>query len=76
MEKEPRYDDIVFDKRKEKTPEIEKPNLDYLDDQTLLETDFSDSEKDQFLLESTVENAREVLEQDLSDKFIEVTKPV
>ncbi|KAI9268888.1 hypothetical protein BDA99DRAFT_534983 [Phascolomyces articulosus] len=71
------YDDIVFDKEEEKKEEnpVEPPNLDYLDEQTLLEDDNaekSDSDTEQISLEETAKHAREYLEEDLSNKFIKV----
>ena len=64
-------------KKKEEKP-AEPPNLDYLDEQTLLEEEMdnngkeSESDNEQFSLEDTAKHAREFLEEDLSAKFIKV----
>ena len=74
-------DELEFDnefmKKKEEKP-AEPPNLDYLDEQTLLEEEIdndekeSESDNEQFSLEDTAKHAREFLEEDLSAKFIKV----
>ncbi|KAI7846986.1 hypothetical protein BDC45DRAFT_38265 [Circinella umbellata] len=79
LSEEKPLDELEFDnefiKKKEKKP-VEPPNLDYLDEQTLLEEEVendekeSESDNEQFSLEEGAKHAREFLEEDLSAKVI------